>query len=121
MMNTPEEVIHHNFKGMKGSFIHDLHERNQFNHAAFKDYVQAIVLLTESAQSAEAVDRVLMEQVFMTYSYTLKSVMWHFDMNDQSVIDNLPEEQLFEYVDRLEETVRRFIQRKDVHTNERSK
>ncbi|WP_017813212.1 Imm41 family immunity protein [Paenibacillus shenyangensis] len=107
-MMTPEEVIAYNFKGREGSFIHDLHEKNYFNPSSFKVYVQAIIELTPAATDT-ALDRTLMDQVFFTYSYILKSIMWHFDMNDQSVIENLPEEQLVEYVDRLEKVVRQFI------------
>lgn len=107
-MNTPAEVIAHNYKRVEGSFIYDLHEQNYFNPASFRQYVQAITELTKAGADT-AVDRTLMEQVFFTYSYILKSIMWHFDMNDQSVIENLPEEQLVEYVDRLEAVVRQFI------------
>ncbi|WP_158523959.1 RNA polymerase subunit sigma [Paenibacillus bovis] len=107
-MMTPEEVIACNYKGIEGSFIHALHEENYFNPSSFKAYVQAITDLTPASEDV-ALDRTLMEQVFFTYSYILKSIMWHFDMNDRSMIENLPEEQLVEYVDRLEEVVRRFI------------
>jgi uncharacterized protein YktB (UPF0637 family) len=103
-------IIEHNFKGSEGSFIHDLHEENMFNIAAFKEYVDAVIQLTEQSQDYPKLERSLMDQVFFTYSYILKSVIWHLDMNDHSSIENISDEQLTEMVERLETVVRTFIQ-----------
>lgn len=109
-MYDARTIIEHNFKGSKKSFIYDLHEKNIFNIAAFKEYVDAITQLTEQSQDEQMVERSLMDQVFFTYSYILKSVIWHLDMNDQSSIENMNDEQLTEMVERLETVVRAFIQ-----------
>lgn len=109
-MYNARTIIDHNFKGSEGSFIHDLHEKNMFNIAAFKEYVDAITQLTEQAKDEQMIERSLMDQVFFTYSYILKSVIWHLDMNDQSSIENMSDEQLTEMVERLETVVRTFIQ-----------
>lgn len=109
-MYDARTIIEHNFKGSEGSFIHDLHEKNIFNIAAFKQYVDAVTQLTEQSQNHPALERSLMDQVFFTYSYILKSVIWHLDMNDQSSIENMSDEQLAEMVERLETVVRTFIQ-----------
>lgn len=109
-MYDARTIIEHNFKGSEGSFIHDLHEKNIFNIAAFKEYVDAITQLTEQSQDEQMIERSLMDQVFFTYSYILKSVIWHLDMNDQSSIENMSDEQLAEMVERLENVVRTFIQ-----------
>lgn len=109
-MHDATTIIDHNFKGSEGSFIHDLHEKNMFNIAAFKEYVDAITQLTEQSKDEQMMERSLMDQVFFTYSYILKSVIWHLDMNDQSSIENISDEQLTEMVERLETVVRTFIQ-----------
>lgn len=109
-MYNARTIIDHNFKGSEGSFIHDLHEKNMFNIAAFKEYVDAITQLTEQAKDEQMIERSLMDQVFFTYSYILKSVIWHLDMNDQSSIENMSDEQLAKMVERLETVVRIFIQ-----------
>lgn len=109
-MYNARTIIDHNFKGSEGSFIHDLHEKNMFNIAAFKEYVDAITQLTEQSKDEQMMERSLMDQVFFTYSYILKSVIWHLDMNDQSSIENISDEQLTEMVERLETVVRTFIQ-----------
>lgn len=109
-MYDARTIIDHNFKGSEGSFIHDLHEKNMFNIAAFKEYVDAITQLTEQSKDEQMMERSLMDQVFFTYSYILKSVIWHLDMNDQSSIENMSDEQLAKMVERLETVVRIFIQ-----------
>lgn len=109
-MYDARTIIEHNFKGSEGSFIYDLHEKNIFNIAAFKEYVDAITQLTEQAKEEQMIERSLMDQVFFTYSYILKSVIWHLDMNDHSSIENMGDEQLTEMVERLETVVRAFIQ-----------
>lgn len=112
MMYDARTIIEQNFKGIERSFIHDLHEQNIFNIAAFKQYVDALTQLTEQSQNEPALERSLMDQVFFTYSYILKSVIWHLDMNDQSAIENMGDEQLLEIVERLETVVRQLIQGK---------
>ncbi|CAJ1315371.1 hypothetical protein [Paenibacillus nuruki] len=109
-MYDARTIIDHNFKGSEGSFIHDLHEKNIFNIAAFKEYVDAITQLTEHEKDEQMIERSLMDQVFFTYSYILKSVIWHLDLNDHSSIENMSDEQLAEMVERLETVVRTFIQ-----------
>lgn len=109
-MHDARTIIEHNFKGSEGSFIYDLHEKNIFNIAAFKEYVDAITQLTDHEKDEQMIERSLMDQVFFTYSYILKSVIWHLDMNDHSSIENMSDEQLTEMVERLETVVRTFIQ-----------
>lgn len=109
-MDKARTIIDQNVKGIEGSFIHDLHERNIFNMSAFKVYVDAITQLTQQAEDKQMIERALMDQVFFTYSYILKSVIWHLDMNDHSSIENVSDEQLTEMVERLETVVRTFIQ-----------
>ncbi|WDF49124.1 Imm41 family immunity protein [Paenibacillus sp. KACC 21273] len=109
-MDEARIIIEQNVKGIEGSFIHDLHERNMFNMSAFKAYVDAITQLTQQAQDDQMIERALMDQVFFTYSYILKSVIWHLDMNDHSSIENVSDEQLTEMIERLETVVRKFIQ-----------
>lgn len=109
-MDEARTIIEQNVKGIEGSFIHDLHELNIFNIGAFKVYVDAITQLTQQAQDDQMIERALMDQVFFTYSYILKSVIWHLDMNDHSSIENVSDEQLTEMIERLETVVRKFIQ-----------
>ncbi|MDQ1233863.1 uncharacterized protein YktB (UPF0637 family) [Paenibacillus sp. SORGH_AS306] len=109
-MDNASTIIDQNVKGSEGSFIHDLHELNIFNIGAFKAYVDAITQLTQQAQDDQMIERALMDQVFFTYSYILKSVIWHLDMNDHSSIENVSDEQLTEMIERLETVVRKFIQ-----------
>lgn len=99
-MKSNIEILIENYKGKEGSFIYSLHEMNYFDIDLYWKYYNCIVAITESSLD-KPLDKEVSSMIFDTYNYFLKSIIWHLSSNDCSKIDNLPEEEIDLYIERL--------------------
>jgi hypothetical protein len=99
-MGDSLETLINNYKGEEGSFIYSLHERSYFDKDLYWNYYNCIVNITESLLDKPA-DEEISKMIFDTYNYLLKSIIYHFSVNDLRIIDNLPLEEIHQYIERL--------------------
>lgn len=101
-----------NFECKEGSFLYCLHELAEFNEIAFWQYHDSIIELTKTTKDNPNIDRNTLDMVCSTYDYALRSFMWHFDPGDIYSISNMPKDNLYLYVERLEFAFNGFIRGK---------
>lgn len=96
----PIEIIEHNYKGFEGSFLGQLHEAGSFDLQAFEVLCEAVRVLG----GADKENRQLASMLIFILTQTLLHLMYHFDPQDLSSINDLPEN-YSDYVARLEQVV----------------
>lgn len=90
-----KQIILNNYKGVNNSFMFFLHEKNYFSVEAFWEFYESI---TAMVLSGEEKSIEITEQISQNYQRLLKYIMFHFDPNDDFVLENFP----MNYVDYLE-------------------
>lgn len=95
-------LIEDNDKAANNSFLYSLHERNMFDTEAFTKLLDCINALEPGSKEALICLNHIQSEI-------LKHVIYHFDPGDMSHIGNLPEN-YWEYLSRLEESIRRYIE-----------
>ncbi|WP_141505671.1 Imm41 family immunity protein [Paenibacillus luteus] len=96
------EVLKSNYEGTENSFIYFLHEQNNFNQEAFWDYFNCIVDITDETSNQNNLNRDLSQMVSKTYTFIMRSLLWHFHPKDLYMVENIPEKNLHLYIERLE-------------------
>ncbi len=92
-----QTIIDRNYRIIKGSLIYSLHERNTFSTEQFWDLYDGICTIVNMSMY----DEQLTEQISICYQMILEEMIWHFDPNDGSFINVLPENYR-EYIERLD-------------------
>lgn len=98
------EVLNNNDRADKGSFIYFLHERNMFETKAFWEYYECLINITKESRNT-ILDREISKKIFRTYSYLLKSTIYHLVKNDYYKIKEFPTEKIGKFIERLEAVI----------------
>lgn len=101
--NYGSSIIDDNFHAENRSFLYFLHEEDSFNIAEFDKLCSYIDKITEKS------DEIINKLIFIQ-SQTLRHIIYHFDFNDKSCINNLPYNYM-EYIDKLDETINKYMNR----------
>lgn len=93
-------IINRNYRIIEGSFIYSLHERNMFSEDQFWNLYDSICTIVNMSMYNE----LLTEQISGCYQMILQEMIWHFDPDDGSFINELPKNYR-EYIERFEMAV----------------
>ncbi|OYD06535.1 hypothetical protein CHM34_15670 [Paludifilum halophilum] len=91
-------VLKKNVRGEKGSFIYFLHERNRFDEKSYREYFNSVINIVNKR---EPLDRDISTMLVKSYSYILRSFIFHLSPNDLSEIDKYPQESSSDYIENL--------------------
>lgn len=81
------KVLNENFEAKNNSFLYYLHEENFFHEAAFAELCDSLLSLCDT----HGHDKAVSAQIYFIYGQVLKHIIYHFDPNDISRIQNLPD------------------------------
>lgn len=81
------KILNENCKAKNKSFLYYLHEENFFHETAFAELCDSLC----SLHDIYAHDKAVCAQVYFIYGQVLKHIIYHFDPNDMSRIENLPD------------------------------
>jgi hypothetical protein len=84
--------------GAEGSFLFWLHEHDQFHQSEFWKLYNA-GMIVRSASTGD--DQELRARAFRIYDATLRIMLWHYCDQDLCLIEQMPEGDLSQYVERL--------------------
>lgn len=90
-----KRIILNNYEGKNNSFMFFLHEKNYFSEEMFWELYESI---TTMALCGEEKLNEITEQIAKNYQRLLKYIIFHFDPNDDFVLENFP----MNYIDYLE-------------------
>lgn len=90
-----KQIVFDNFKGKNNSFLFYLHEKNDFSVERFWEFYESI---TAMVLCGEEKTNEITEQITQCYQRLLKYIVFHFDPNDDYVLENFP----VNYIDYLE-------------------
>lgn len=93
-----KRIICNNYKGENNSFMFLLHEKDLFSEEAFWELYESI---TAIALCGEVKSIEITEQITQNYQRLLKYIIFHFDPNDDFVLENFPENYI-DYLERIE-------------------
>lgn len=93
------QVLNDNYKAENKSFLYYLHEEYTFNEEAYACLCKCIAELKK--------DEASMMKINFIYSQILKHIIYHFDPDDSSLIEDLPVD-YNEKLDTLDALIRRF-------------
>ena len=93
-----KQIILNNYRGENNSFMFFLHEKNFFSEEAFWEFYESItaMVLCGEEKSIE-----ITEQITQNYQRLLKYIIFHFDTNDDFVLENFPRSYI-DYLERIE-------------------
>ncbi|MBD5139761.1 MAG: hypothetical protein HDT24_10670 [Ruminococcus sp.] len=80
------EIIFDNYMCNENSFIFLLHEKSRFSEEKFREFCDSIAVLAETEKSGSD----LTMQINNSYQYLLREIIYHFDPDDLSRIDDFP-------------------------------
>lgn len=89
-----QQILNDNYKGENNSFLYYLHEESHFDEESLSQLCQCI----SSLHHSHLQDMAASMQINFIYTQVLKHIIYHFDPNDYSRIDDLP----FDYNEKLE-------------------
>jgi len=99
-MTESRQELKKNYNCEVGSFIYSLHEKNYFDEDLYWKYYNCILNLSTYYKDKEY-DTDITKMIVHTYSYFLKSLVWHYNPNDMSRIINVPNDRLHLFIERL--------------------
>ena len=93
-----KRIILDNYKIENNSFMFFLHEKNYFFEKAFWEFYESItaLVLCNEEKSIE-----ITEQIVQSYQRLLKYIVFHFDPDDNYVLENFPKNYV-DYLERIE-------------------
>ena len=103
-MNNSLKILKDNSDCVKGSFTYFLHEKDTFNNIAFWDYYNSIIIINKNTKG-KTFDKSIFSMMFHTYTYILKSFIWHLSSDCYDNIKNYPSDKITLYIERLEHAV----------------
>lgn len=93
-----KRIILDNYKIENNSFMFFLHEKNYFFEKAFWEFYESITALTLGGEERSME---IAEQITQNYQRLLKYIVFHFDPNDDFILENFPENYV-DYLERIE-------------------
>lgn len=93
-----KQIMLDNYKIENNSFMFLLHEKNYFSEEAFWKFYESITAL---ALCGEEQSMEITEQITQNYQRLLKYIVFHFDPNDDFVLENFPKNYI-DYLERIE-------------------
>jgi thiamine pyrophosphate-dependent acetolactate synthase large subunit-like protein len=101
------KVLENNYYGFEKSFIDELYNNTKFDYILFWEYYDCLI---DIARDAVDNDRNLDVTMKITKSYQriLQEIIWHFDKNDCSVLDDFPDNYT-DYIERLDAAVNSYF------------
>ena len=93
-----KRIIHSNYKAENNSFMFFLHEKELFSVEAFWEFYESITVLVlcDEEKSIE-----IAEQIVQSYQRLLKYIIFHFDPDDNFVLEKFPRNYV-DYLERIE-------------------
>ena len=107
-LSIANQIINDNYDTCNNSFLDFLHEQDIFNEIKFWELYNAIRLIGELNKTELNLERKLTWRIVKSYEWFLLKLNFHFDTNDGSEIDNLPEN-FSQFSLRLREVVDAYI------------
>lgn len=98
IVEDAKRIIHSNYIGENNSFMFFLHEKDFFSVEAFWEFYDSITAL---ALCNEEKSIEITEQITQIYQRLLKYIIFHFDPNDDYVLENFPKNYI-DYLERIE-------------------
>lgn len=84
----------------RGTFLGELHEADRFEPDALWRLLSAVTVIAATPPEQRYSEAML--HAYLVQNYTLKSCFWHFSPFDGAEIENLPGEDLQNYLNRIE-------------------
>lgn len=81
-----QQVLNDNYRAENNSFLYYLHEESSFNEEAYSCLCECITEL----KLHHIKDECSMMKINFIYSQILKHIIYHFDPDDSSMIEQLP-------------------------------
>ena len=109
-MNKREalKIINDNAASENDSYLDFMHERARFDEVSFWEFYNAIKVLGHEFKDEKNLSRELTKKIIKSYEWYLILIGFHFDPNDKSRIDHLPEN-YSQYSLRLRNAITSFI------------
>ncbi len=100
-----KRIIFDNYKAENNSFLFFLHEKDFFSEEAFWEFYESIaaLVLCSEEKSIE-----ITEQITHNYQRLLKYIIFHFDTNDNYVLENFPRNYM-DYLERMEYVLKAYF------------
>lgn len=116
VMNYDKAIatLNNNYRGNENSLTYSLYELCDFNREQFWDIYDSILFLAHEFCGKEKSMDIAVKISFI-YQRILKEIIYHFDHNDASYIENLPRNYT-EYIERIEGAIDAFFQ--EIFTDE---
>jgi len=100
-----KQIIRNNYKGENNSFMFFLHEKNYFCVETFWEFYESITVM---ALCGEEKSNEITEQITQNYQRLLKYIIFHFDPNDDFILENFPINYI-DYLQRIEYALMAFF------------
>jgi hypothetical protein len=109
-MNKKEalKILNDNAATENDSYLYFIHEEGCFDEFSFWEFYNAIKVLGHEFKDEKKLSRELMKKIIKSYEWYLILIGFHFDPNDKSRIDHLPEN-YSQYSLRLRNAITSFI------------
>jgi len=110
-MNKEEaiKIINDNAASDNGSYMDFFHEKGVFDELSFWKFYNSIRLLAYELRNDDSLNRELTTKILKSYEWHLILIGFHFDENDGSSIENLPQD-FSQYSLRLRSAVNAYIE-----------
>jgi len=92
-----KQILLDNYKTKNNSFMFYLHEWNYFSEEKFWEFYESVTALVINNVNLSEITA----QISNSYQSLLKYIIFHFDPNDDYVLDNFPENYI-DYLERIE-------------------
>lgn len=112
MVEEAEAVLERNYICCKGTLVYDLHERSCFSVEHFWELYDCIITLAEEIPGDEK-ELETGGKIFTVCGWVLKEMIYHFDQNDLSALENFPEN-YNDYIERLDDAADAYFRGGDV-------
>ena len=109
-MNIEEaiRIVNDNAATENNSYMDFMHEKGMFDEHSYWKFYNSIRLLGYEFRNEVSLPRELTNKILKSYEWHLLLIGFHFDQNDSSVLDNLPQD-FSQYSLRLRSAVNAFI------------
>lgn len=95
-IHEAEKILEDNFNARKGSFMYDLHERDNFDKKEFKSLIESFRVLAARAEAEKSL--VQGRMVAFVHTKILEELLWNY--TGSPYLKNVPDD-LNEYVEAI--------------------
>jgi hypothetical protein len=104
------QILKNNSEAKANSFLFYLHERSVFNEDAFWEYYESLKESTRQLITTNLLDKEICILISRTYSYIMRSFIASLNNEDLYFINNLPQNKLIHFTERLHEVFNGYFQ-----------